>query len=139
MVYTKGMQSCTLKKELGHDLAATIVLTRMGQVTPDEGDDVLVKGEIRLPKKLYEDGDISVKLDPRLQFCTRVKVLDESLFNTWGLTNGGFDYRSKSKAFKSTTWQGAFQLAHEEALKELAPLEQALSIRAKALIDAEAE
>lgn len=117
-------------KLTGLPLEAIIILSRDGQESPDSGDKVRVMGSLLLPCETE-----SWKLDSRIQFQGRVILLREPLRLDWGGWEGG--HRFRKEYFFSEKWALAFAEAEGYFFEALKPLQEALSKRAKALLDAE--
>lgn len=119
---------------LTDSLSAKIVLSRLKQQDPKDGDEVIVRGELHLPTN--QPGGY---LHKEIQFNRRLEIADEKLSNDWGKFVDETKTRCGTYEFNSPTWKGAFAEASTFFEGEVQKLVDALEARKQALINAEEE
>jgi len=105
-----------------------IVLTEGSFNSPCEKGVVKVTGEIRLPAKQGLGG-----LVDELVFGSKVKLLGESLYDTWGSINWKESYRYKTFTVSGETFAQASKSAIEVGKQALEPLMEAVKEHRKKL------
>ena len=123
------MQKKTYVIELADGINAKYSLERVGQQPPAQGDGVVVLARIMLPA--LKHGSLIYEI----RFGERLKLAGESLDFNWGAAGDAYRYRTEE--FVATKWSEAFANAAAWARSELHKLAEALTVRAKALEDAE--
>lgn len=119
---------------LTNSLSAKIILFRVGQEQPADGDGVVVNGKLQLPlqpQTCYLHNDIC--------FGKRLEVGEELLTSTWGKLEEDAKNRQRNFNFTALTWKEAFQEALEFLETEIQKLLDALEARKQTLVDAEKE
>ena len=117
---------------LAPEINAKIIIEGIGQQKPVNGDNVIVRVTLYLPR---DNGGECHFLDERIIFGERCpQVFGEFLFVTWGVCKE--DGMKKSEIFFAPTWKEAAAQAAEYVREQLLPLQEALAARAKALEDA---
>jgi len=116
-------------------------VSRVGQETSDQGDQIVVRARIFLPADEREDSYYTNYLVRRhLCFGSRLKIGGEYLTPHWGkeiTDKNGHRWHYREDYFRGTKWSDAFARAQAWAEGELNKLSEALAARAKALEIAE--
>lgn len=102
---------------------------RYGIADPSDCDKIKVKVSIYLPTG--KDNSI----DEKIHFSTRLMIMGESLFSSWGVVDG--DYRKRESVFYSDTWRNGFETASKYGDKEIRVLEGKLRNRKNILEEAD--
>lgn len=108
---------------------AYYVVERVGQLDPKDGNDVVAQVTIFLPAT-------GGSINPELRFGCRVQILEEKLDSHWGYVSSS-SFRTRTDKINGERWSAVFERAAEIAEKEIMKLEDALRVRAQALLDAE--
>jgi hypothetical protein len=109
---------------------ATTTISRLGQDSPDEDDQVAVQVELALPEA---SENAPQTLHPELQFGERVEVFGSDLTANWSSISGRV---ARTQDYKGTDYTTLFATASAYASTELAKLTDALAAREAALVAA---
>ena len=131
----KGIERKEITYTLTDTLNAKILIFRDGQEHPSEGNRVRVKACLYLPSHPKNKS-----LHPKLQFRSRVEIMNQYLTASWGWLNElehKDGYISRYMDTLADKWSDAFSQAEQKMLSELNKLRKALAESEEALLRAE--